>query len=207
MIFMNFIKKIFTFITLFLFFFNANSYSEVINKIDVIGNERISLETIVVFGDISIGKDYDMSDVNLLIKKLYETTFFSNISVEIENNKLIIVVKENPIINSIVFNGEKTKKFKAQITELLILREKSSFISSRVKNDINMIKSFYKHLGFYFVEIDVQIETLEKNRVNIVYGIEKGEKAKIAKIYFLGDKKIRDKKLRDIITSTEAQFW
>ena len=107
---MNFIKKIFIFITLFLFFFNTNSYSEVINKIDVIGNERISLETIVVFGDISIGKDYDTSDVNLLIKKLYETTFFSNISIEIKNNKLIIVVKENPIINSIIFNGEKAKK-------------------------------------------------------------------------------------------------
>ena len=207
MILMNFIKKIFIFITLFLFFFNTNSYSEVINKIDVIGNERISLETIVVFGDISIGKDYDTSDVNLLIKKLYETTFFSNISVEIENNKLIIVVKENPIINSIIFDGEKAKKFKEKITELLSLREKSSFVSSRIKNDINMIKSFYKLLGFYFVEIDVQIETLEKNRVNIVYEIEKGEKAKIAKIYFLGDKKIRDKKLRDIITSTEARFW
>ena len=207
MIFMNFIKKIFVFTTLFLFLFNPNSYSEVINKIDVIGNERISLETIVVFGDISIGKDYDTSDVNLLIKKLYETTFFSNISVKIENNKLIIVVKENPIINLIIFNGEKTKKFKTKIKELLILREKSSFINSRVKHDINMIKSFYKLLGFYFVEIDVQIETLEKNRVNIVYEIEKGEKAKIAKIYFLGDKKIRDKKLRDIITSTEAQFW
>ena len=150
MIFMNFIKKIFIFITLFLFLFNTNSYSEVINKIDVVGNERISLETIVVFGDISIGKDYDTSDVNLLIKKLYETTFFSNISAKIENNKLIIVVKENPIINSIIFDGEKAKKFKEKITELLSLREKSSFVHSRVTNDINMIKSFYKQLGFYF---------------------------------------------------------
>ena len=60
---------------------------------------------------------------------------------EIENNKLIIVVKENPIINSIIFNGEKTKKYKEKITELLTLREKSSFVSSRVKHDINMIKS------------------------------------------------------------------
>ena len=207
MICMNFIKKIFIFITLFLFFINTNSYSEVVNKVDVIGNERISLETIVVFGDISIGKDYETSDVNLLIKKLYETTFFSNISVEIKNNKLTIVVKENPIINSIIFNGEKTKKYKERIKELFTLREKSSFLSSSIKYDINLMKAFYKSLGFYFVKIDVEIEKLEKNKVNIVYGIEKGEKAKIAKIYFLGDKKIRDKKLRDIITSTEAQFW
>ena len=62
-------------------------------------------------------------------------------------------------------------------------------------------------MGFYFVKSDAEVENLEKNKVNIVYTIDKGEKAKIAKIYFLGDKKIRDKKLRDIITSQEAQFW
>ena len=62
-------------------------------------------------------------------------------------------------------------------------------------------------LGFYFVKIDAEIENLAKNRVNIIYSIDKGEKAKISKIYFLGDKKIRDKKLRDVIVSQEAKFW
>ena len=204
---MIFFKKLFISITLLLFLFNANSYSEVINKIEVIGNERISVETIAIFGDVSLGKDYDAFDVNLLIKKLYETTFFSNISVEIKNNKLIIVVKENPIINSILLKGEKATKYKKKIRELLTLREKNSFVSSNIKHDINLIKAFYKVLGFYFVKIDAEVEKLEKNKVNIVYTIDKGEKAKIAKIYFLGDKKIRDKKLRDIITSQEARFW
>jgi len=204
---MTFLKKIFISIILFLFFFNANSYSEIVNKMEVIGNERISTETIAIFGDVSYGKDYEASDVNLLIKKLYETTFFSNISVEIKNNKLIIVVKENPIINSIFLKGEKATKYKDKIKELLILKEKSSYVSNNIKRDINLIKAFYKSLGFYFVKINAEVENLQKNKVNIVYTIEKGEKAKIAKIYFLGDKKIRDKKLRDIITSQESQFW
>ena len=60
---------------------------------------------------------------------------------------------------------------------------------------------------FYFVKIDVDVEELTKNRVNIIYTIDKGDKAKIAKIFFLGDKKIREKKLRDIITSQESKFW
>ena len=62
-------------------------------------------------------------------------------------------------------------------------------------------------MGFYFVKIDVDVEKLQKNKVNLIYTIDKGERAKIAKIYFLGDKKVRDKKLRDIITSTESRFW
>ena len=57
------------------------------------------------------------------------------------------------------------------------------------------------------MKIDADIESLKNNRVNIKYILDKGEKAKIAKIYFLGDKKIREKKLRDVITSQESKFW
>ncbi len=200
-------KKLLASIILFYTFLSISSFSEVINKVEVKGNERISLETIAIFGDIVVGKNYETSDLNLLIKKLYETNFFSNISVEVKNNKLSIVVEENPIVNSIIFKGEKAKKFREKITEFLTVREKTSFISNNIKHDINQIKTFYRTLGFYFVKIDAEIEKLKKNKVNIVYSIDKGDKAKIAKIYFLGDKKVRDKKLRDIITSGEAAFW
>ena len=200
-------KKIFVSIVLFITFLNVNSYSEVVEKIEIKGNERISNETIIVFGDIAIGKNYEKSDVNSLIKKLYETTFFSNISVELENNKLSIIVKENPIINTITFDGEKANKYKERIREFLLLQEKGAYIESNIKNDINLIKEFYKNLGFYFIKIEAEAEKLQKNRINIIYTIDKGEKAKIAKIFFLGDKKIREKKLRDIITSQENRFW
>ena len=60
--------------------------------------------------------------------------------------------------------------------------------------------------GYYFIKIDAEVEKLEKNRVDIIYTIDRGEKAKISEIFFLGDKKFRDKKLRDIITSEESRF-
>ena len=204
---MDIFKKIFFSILIFVFFVSSNAFSEVVKKIEVTGNDRISVETIMVFGDIAIGKDYEKSDVNSLIKKLYNTTFFSNISVDLKNNVLSINVKENPIISSVVFVGEKAKKFQEKILELLSLRENTAFIEGNVKKDINLIKEFYRSLGYYFVNIEAEIQKLEKNRINISYLIEKGEKAKIAKIFFLGDKKIREKKLRDIITSQENKFW
>ena len=70
----------------------------------------------------------------------------------------------------------------------MFVREKTSFVSGNIKGDVNLIKSFYRSLGYYFVKIDAEIEKLEKNRVNIFYSIDAGEKAKISKIYFLGDK-------------------
>ena len=204
---MSIFKKIFILVILFFTIINSNSYSEDVKKIEVKGNERISFETIVVFGDISVGKNYELSDVNILIKKLYDTTFFSNISAVVKNNILIITVEENPIINSVIFKGEKAKKFKEKLRELLSLRENSSFVENNIKSDINLIKEFYRSLGFYFIKIEIEIAKLEKNRVNITYLLEKGKKAKIAKINFLGDKKIREKKLRDIIISQEAGWW
>ena len=112
---MNILRKINIFVILFSIFFNVNSYSEVIKKVDVQGNDRISPETIIIFGDIEIGKNYEESDISLLIKKLYETSFFTNITIELANNKLTIVVEENPIVNSIIFKGEKAEKYKKKI--------------------------------------------------------------------------------------------
>ena len=200
-------KKILVVFILFFLAFSAKSYSEMVNKVEVKGNQRITLETIKIFGDIKIGEDYDENDISLVIKKLYETNFFSNISVELINNQLIINVEENPIINSIVFKGEKADKYKEGINKMITLKEKTSFLRNMVKSDINKIREFYRYLGFYFVKIDLEIEKLSKNRINLIYSIDKGERAKITKIYFLGDKEMRDRKLRDIITSQENTFW
>jgi len=200
-------KKIFLYFVLLFFISGAKSYSEVVNKVETVGNERITAETIVIFGDIIIGKNYETREINSLIKKLYDTNFFSNISVELTGGVLKITVSENPIINSIEIKGEPAKKYRTGIKDMLTLREKTSFMENYIKSDINLMKEFYRSLGFYFVKIELDIEKLKKNRVNLVYVVEKGDKAKISKIYFLGDKKIREKRLRDVITSQEAKFW
>ena len=88
------LKKIITLIILFFTFCNVSSYSEVVNKVEVKGNNRISSETVMIFGDVVVGNDYEQSDISTLIKKLYNTNFFSNISVELINNKLTIFVEE-----------------------------------------------------------------------------------------------------------------
>ena len=191
----------------FLFAINGNAYSEVVNEIKITGNERLSDETVIVYGDIIKGKNYESDDVNLMIKKLFDTDFFSDIKVNINNGVLNIIVTENPIVNLIIFKGVKAEKYQTGITKLLQLREKTPYIKNLVKKDIDQIKGFYRALGFYFVKIDADIQELDKNRINLIYSVDQGEKAKIAKIFFLGNKIIRDNTLRDVIVSQEAKFW
>ena len=59
----------------------TTSYAEVVKELKIEGNNRISKETIIVFGDIQISEDYNNQKINDLIKKLYETNFFSYIEV------------------------------------------------------------------------------------------------------------------------------
>ena len=118
--------------------------AEVLKKLEINGNERISNETIKVYGEIEINKNYSDTDLNEVIKKLYNTKFFSKISVNLDNGILKIDVVENPIINTITIEGEKAKKFKKEIVKFLSLKEKSSYIEADIRNDIETIKTFYK---------------------------------------------------------------
>jgi outer membrane protein insertion porin family len=204
-------RKIFRFcLFVFLAFASSSANAEMLKKLEIIGNSRISNETIKVYGEIEINKDYSDDDLNTAIKRLYDTNFFSDISITFSNGVLKINVKENPIIDSIIIEGEEAEKYKKVILKMLALKEKGSYIESDINQDVHIIKNFYKSLGYYTAEVVANIQELgdDKNTINLIYSIEKGVRNKISKIYFIGDKgKTRNKRLRDVITSEEARFW
>ena len=80
------------------------SYAEIVKEVKAVGNIRISLETIVVFGDIRVNEDYNAQKINELTKQLYDTDFFSYLEISLNNGVLEISVKENPIIQK--FNSQ-----------------------------------------------------------------------------------------------------
>ena len=118
----------FKFIIFFSFIFINNSYSEIIKSIEIKGNNRISNKTIEMFSNISIGDNIKSNDLNDILKNIYETDFFENVSVTLEKNKLLINVIENPIIESITYEGIKAKKIRDVVFKDLKLKPRSSFI-------------------------------------------------------------------------------
>ena len=200
-------KKI-IYIIAFVVLFSTNLKSQIINNINISGNDRISDETIIIFGGIEVNKNYNLDDLNIILKELYKTDFFKNIKIDIQNKNLNISVIENPIIQNLIIQGIKSKKYNELIKENLILREKSSFIESKVKKDLILIKDSFKAIGYYFVNIDAETKINEENNtVDLIYSIDLGAKARISKIKFLGDKIYKDRKLRNVIASEEYKFW
>jgi len=198
-------------ITILFFFllisFNTFLKAEIVSKIIVEGNNRISPETIKMFSGASEKDDLSESDLNQVLKNLYDSNFFELVSVKLENNTLIISVKENPIIQNINYEGIKSTDLLSDLKKNVVLKSRSSFNEILLKKDKNNIINFLKNLGYYFSEIDISIQNLEDNKINLTYNISLNEKAKIKKISFIGNKIFKDKKLKSIILSEEYKSW
>ena len=201
------LSRILLLILLNSFLFVSSSFSEIIKKIEITGNERISNETIKMFSTVSINDDIDDNTINLILKNLYETGFFSNVSITFDKNILKLTIVENPIIEEIIYEGIKANKIKEPITQKLKLRNRSSYNEIDLNNDKKQIISSLKDFGYYFSEVDVFVTEVQNNKVKVKFDIKLGKKAKIKKISFIGNKIFKDRKLRGIILSEEYKFW
>ena len=106
------------------------SLAETISDITVSGNKRISKESIAIFGDINLNKNYNDSDLNTVFKNIYETNFFKDINLKINNSILEITVVENPIIEDLEINGIRSKNLNELLFEKIQLKNRSSYIES-----------------------------------------------------------------------------
>jgi len=194
-------------IILIFFFLISTAYSEIINKIIISGNDRISSETIKMFSNVEINNEISNNDINSILKDLYNTNYFEDVSVSLEKNVLKINVKEYPIIQSINYLGIKSKNIIKQITEGNLIREKSPYNISLLKKEKDRITKKIKELGYYQSNVETTLENFDNNLVNINFNISLGDKAKIKKISFLGNKIFKDRKLKRLIISSEYKFW
>ena len=195
-------------INFILFFISSLSIAQTISEIKVDGNKRISKESIIIFGDIDFNKSYNDDDLDIVLKNIYETNFFKEINLKINNSILEISVIENPIIEDVQINGIKSTKLTELLFDKIKLKNRSSYIESLFLSDLNLVKNILKSSGYYFADVKTT-STLneEQNSTRLTYNINLGKRAKIHEVQFIGDKRIKDRKLMNIITSEESKFW
>jgi outer membrane protein insertion porin family len=204
---MKSIKILFKSFCLILFFLSSHAFSNTLTKVEIIGNDRISDETIKLFISVNINDEINDIKINKILKDLYQTNFFKNISVKFDNHILEINVEENPIIENIFYNGIKSDRIIEILKQGRLIKQRSSYNKNLIKKDKLKIEQNLKNLGYYNSTVDVLIEETKNNLINITYNVALGKKSKIKKITFIGNKVFKDKKLRRIVTSTEYKFW
>jgi outer membrane protein insertion porin family len=199
-------RKLFIIVLIYLLY-SSTAIAEVIKKINISGNSRVSEETIKIYGGIKINEDYKEKDLNRVLNDLFSTNFFEDVQIELSNNILNINLIEHPVINELIIIGEPAKKYLEQIRKIIKSKEKDSYIKNNIAKDINIIKRLYASAGYNFAQVDTKVRKIDKSNLDLIFEITKGEETRISKITFVGDKKIRDKRLRDIVASEEHKFW
>ena len=174
---------------------------------EIQGNKRISDQTIISIIDFKKNKKYNIDDLNNFQKKLYNTNYFSKVSLKIVKNTVQILIEENPIIDFFYINGVVNKKREEFFYENLSLGQNKIFSEALLKKDIEKIKDNYQDAGFFDIEVNTNISKISGNALNVVIDINRKEKYKINRIFFIGNKKYKSSTLSDVVSSTEDGWW
>ena len=197
----------FVFIFIFIFQFINLHASELINKIEVLGNKRVPTATIIYYLDFKIGSKISQNNIDNSIKNLYSQGFFSDISItQTSNNTIVIKVKENPIVRNISVKGSKKIK-DTTIKQELQTKVGNIYSKFQIDTDIKRIESTYRKMGYFSASAYSSIKKQGNNSVDITIFVNEGVKPKIKKITFYGNKNFSQKYLLKVIASREAAWY
>ena len=82
-------------------FVHSEDSQVVINKISIQGNQRVTDDTVLSYANISEGDSFTDQTGQRIIKDLYDTGYFDDISLSVDVDVLLIKLKEKPIISII----------------------------------------------------------------------------------------------------------
>jgi len=210
-------KKIIKFSLLLALFFAQIVNADTIKKITFVGNETILDSTLKEIIPFNAGEEFTANRSDQIINELFETGYFSDISVAISNDNLIISLEENPYIKSINISniGKKWYSLEANLFESTALENFSKenkiepgeiFTENKLSNFIDFLKEQYSNSGYYNVSVDSSYEIDIENKAMINIDINQGQRVSIGSFIISGSSQIPEKDLKKFFTIGEADF-
>lgn len=161
-----------------------------VEDIRVKGLLRVSTGSIFNQISMQVGDEVDALSIRTLIRELFETGYFDDVTVSREGNELVVEVKERPWIDSISIEGNKAIQTEDLLEGLAGqgLREGEIFKQATLERVALELERLYVAQGQYTAEISAAIETREPNRVAINIIVDEGKRSSIRQIEFIGNK-------------------
>ncbi len=180
--------------------------SGTVRSITIRGAERLEPETVRSYVGLSAGDSYDRNRLDRALKDLYATELFADVTIRDRQGELVVDVRENPVVNRIVLEGNKRvkdEKFKDEIK----LAPRQIFTRSKARADVARILELYRRQGRFAAAVEPKIVQLDQNRVDVVFEIDEGPKSKVRRINIVGNTKFSDGDLRGEMATKEAKWY
>jgi outer membrane protein insertion porin family len=178
----------------------------VVGRIVVQGNERIEQDTILSYLPIQVGDTVDQARLDLALKTLTRTELFSDVSITLQGDTLLVRVVENPIINRVLFEGNssiKTDKLQDEVE----VRPRGIFTRAKAQEDVGRIIELYRRSGRISATVTPKIVNLPQRRVDLIFEISEGPKSGIVGINFQGNRQFSANDLRDVVVTKESHWY
>jgi len=179
---------------------------QAIQRIDVQGNQRLEPDTILSYIRLRAGQPYSQATADQALKDLFATELFADVQIRQANGVVTIQVKENPVINRIIFEGNKRLK-EDKITPEIKLSARQIFTRSKVRADVARIIELYKRQGRFAATVEPKMVMLDQNRVDIVFEINEGPKSKVRQINIIGNEVFSDGDLRSQMVTKQSRAF
>ncbi|WP_311270551.1 outer membrane protein assembly factor BamA [Sphingobium sp. WCS2017Hpa-17] len=177
-----------------------------IRAISVIGTQRLEPDTVLSYTKLRIGQPYTQESLDQGLRDLYETELFADVQIRNDNGVLTVEVKENPVINRIVLEGNKRLK-EDKIRPEIKLAPRQIYTRSKVRADVARIVELYRRQGRFAATIEPKMVQLDQNRVDIVFEISEGPKSKVRQINIIGNDKFKDGELRSQMVTKQSRWF
>ncbi len=173
-----------------------------IKDIRVEGIQRTEAGTVFNYLPVKVGDTLTAEKAAAAIKALYATGFFKDVSLEAQNDVLLVILDERPAIAQVVFSGMKEYSADEIKTNLkqMGLAEGRILDKSLLDRAEQELKRLYFNRGMYAVQVATRLAPLERNRTAVTFEVTEGEVAKIRSINLIGAKDFKEKKLLDLFS-------
>ncbi len=180
-----------------------------VSSVQIQGNKRVDDSTILYYINTKKGEPISRNQIRKDIERIYSLGQFKDIRVETEETlnglEVVFIVEEIPSVGDVVLHGAH-KVSEDDIREKLVLKRGTTFQEHMIQEAKEDIKLLYREKGFFFVEIGIDTEKSADNLTNINIRIREGEKVRIKKIRFIGNKGLEADDLRDQM-ETQEETW
>ncbi len=176
----------------------------VIRSIQVVGSERLEPATVRAYANLVPGQEYTTETLDQALKDLYATELFADVVITgADTGNLVITIRENPVINRIVLEGNKRIKTD-KISPEIKLAPRQIFTRSKVRADVDRIIELYRRQGRFAAQVEPKVVQLDQNRVDLIFEITEGDKSKVRAINIIGNEQFPDGRLRKEMFTREA---
>jgi len=178
---------------------------QIIRTIQVQGNQRVEANTVASYLLFAPGDPYSEDRIDLSVKTLYATGLFADVAIDPRDGNVLIQVIENPIINRVILEGNKSLKTD-KITDEIEAEPRAIFTRSNIQADVQRIIELYRQSGRFGATIVPKVVQQPQNRVDLIFEISEGPVTGVKRINIIGNSEFADRRLRKEM-ATEESIW